>query len=84
MGKLEMEKLVKKGSEVVGNLEALDIQLEGLASVLRLMAEANLRNEDGFNEDNGKACDFLADVVDHLNEKLVKSSVKLMFNQDIK
>lgn len=71
-----------KKTDVIDNLEVLDMKLEGLSSVLRLMSEANINSDDGFNTLNSHACDFLAEAVDDLSFNYVKTSVANLLSQN--
>ena len=71
-----------KNTDVIDNLEVLDMRLEGLNSVLRLIAEANTNSEDGYNEINSRASEFLAETVEDLREKYVKTSISSLFESE--
>ena len=71
-----------KNTDVIDNLEVLDMRLEGLNSVLRLIAEANTNSEDGYNELNCRATEFLAETVEDLREKYVKTSISSLFESE--
>lgn len=73
-----------KKEDVINNLEVLDIKLEGLTSVLRLISEANTNSDDGYNELNAHAYDFLSDVVEDMRLKHVKTSITSLFEKETK
>ena len=79
-----MEQTEMKKEDVINNLEVLDIKLEGLTSVLRLISEANTNNDDGYNELNAHAYDVLSDVVEDMRLKHVKTSITSLFEKETK